>query len=101
MLANGLALSKIHHAAFDNHLIGIDSDGQVHVSERLLAQEFSWSRLATVERRPCPEQMLAHPGLLPIAVWRSDLVRAGLERRHRDPLLGEVGRGGCYVIATA
>jgi putative restriction endonuclease len=30
------ALSKIHHAAFDNHLIGIDPDGRVHVSERLL-----------------------------------------------------------------
>ena len=36
MLANGIALSKIHHAAFDNHLIGIDPDGRVHVSERLL-----------------------------------------------------------------
>jgi putative restriction endonuclease len=36
VLANGLALSKIHHAAFDNHLIGIDPDGLVHVSQRLL-----------------------------------------------------------------
>ena len=36
VLANGIALSKIHHAAFDNHLIGIDPDGRVHVSERLL-----------------------------------------------------------------
>jgi putative restriction endonuclease len=36
VLANGLALSKIHHAAFDNHLIGIDPDRRVHVSERLL-----------------------------------------------------------------
>jgi putative restriction endonuclease len=35
-IANGIALSKIHHAAFDNHLIGIDPDGRVHVSERLL-----------------------------------------------------------------
>jgi putative restriction endonuclease len=24
VVANGIALSKIHHAAFDNHLIGID-----------------------------------------------------------------------------
>jgi putative restriction endonuclease len=30
------SLSKIHHAAFDNHLIGIDPDGRVHVSERLM-----------------------------------------------------------------
>ena len=36
VLANGIALSKIHHAAFDNHLIGIDPDGRVHVCERLL-----------------------------------------------------------------
>jgi putative restriction endonuclease len=36
VLAKGIALSKIHHAAFDNHLIGIDPDGRVHVSERLL-----------------------------------------------------------------
>ena len=36
VIAHGIALSKIHHAAFDNHLIGIDPDGRVHVSERLL-----------------------------------------------------------------
>ncbi len=31
-------LSKIHHAAFDAHLIGIDPDYRLHVSERLLDQ---------------------------------------------------------------
>jgi putative restriction endonuclease len=36
VIANGIALSKIHHAAFDSHLIGIDPDRRVHVSERLL-----------------------------------------------------------------
>jgi putative restriction endonuclease len=35
---NGLPLSKIHHAAFDAHLIGIDPDCRLHVSERLLGQ---------------------------------------------------------------
>jgi putative restriction endonuclease len=35
VIANGIALSKIHHAAFDNHLIGIGPDGRVHVSEQL------------------------------------------------------------------
>ena len=29
-------LSKIHHAAFDAHLIGIDPDYRIHVSDRLL-----------------------------------------------------------------
>ncbi len=38
VVSNGLPLSKIHHAAFDAHLIGIDPDYRLHVSERLLAQ---------------------------------------------------------------
>ena len=37
-MRNGIPLSKIHHAAFDAHLIGIDPDYRLHVSERLLAQ---------------------------------------------------------------
>ena len=39
VVANGLALSKLHHAAFDQHLLGIDPDGRVHVSRRLLELE--------------------------------------------------------------
>jgi putative restriction endonuclease len=38
MVPNGIPLSKIHHAAFDAHLIGIDPDYRLHVSDRLLAQ---------------------------------------------------------------
>ncbi len=38
VVTNGLPLSKIHHAAFDAHLIGIDPDYRLHVSERLLGQ---------------------------------------------------------------
>ena len=38
VVPNGLPLSKIHHAAFDADLIGIDPDYHVHVSERLLEQ---------------------------------------------------------------
>lgn len=37
IVPNGLPLSKIHHAAFDANLIGIDPDFQVHVSEQLLS----------------------------------------------------------------
>jgi putative restriction endonuclease len=36
VVSSDMALSKIHHAAFDNHLVGIDPDGRVHVSGRLL-----------------------------------------------------------------
>jgi predicted restriction endonuclease len=35
---NGIPLSKIHHDAFDAHLIGIDPDYRLHVSDRLLGQ---------------------------------------------------------------
>lgn len=35
-IKNGIPLSKIHHAAFDAHLIGVDPDFRIHVSEKLL-----------------------------------------------------------------
>jgi putative restriction endonuclease len=38
VVPNGIPLSKIHHATFDAHLIGIDADYRLHVSERLLGQ---------------------------------------------------------------
>ena len=39
VIPNGLPLSKIHHAAFDSHLLGIDPDYRMHVSDRLLEKE--------------------------------------------------------------
>ena len=39
VVSNGIPLSKIHHAAFDAHLIGIDPDYRLHVSVRLLGQK--------------------------------------------------------------
>jgi putative restriction endonuclease len=36
IVSNGLPLTKIHHAAFDAHLIGVDPDFGIHVSDRLL-----------------------------------------------------------------
>jgi putative restriction endonuclease len=39
VVPNGIPLSKIHHAAFDAHLIGIDPDYELHVSERLLVRK--------------------------------------------------------------
>jgi putative restriction endonuclease len=38
VVPNGIPLSKIHHAAFDAHLIGIDPNYRLHVSEWLLIQ---------------------------------------------------------------
>jgi putative restriction endonuclease len=34
---NGLPLSKLHHAAFDSHLIGISPDYRIAVSDRLMS----------------------------------------------------------------
>lgn len=39
VVPNGLTLSKVHHAAFDAHLIGIDPDFKIHVSDKLLIQK--------------------------------------------------------------
>jgi putative restriction endonuclease len=36
LVPNGIPLSKLHHAAFDAHLIGIDPDYRIHVSRTLL-----------------------------------------------------------------
>jgi putative restriction endonuclease len=36
VVPNGIPLSKIHHSAFDAHLIGIDPDYRLHVSGRLM-----------------------------------------------------------------
>lgn len=37
IVPNGLPLSKVHHAAFDANLIGIDPDYRIHASEALLS----------------------------------------------------------------
>src|SRR5882672_3491493 len=39
VVQNGIPLAKTHHAAFDAHLIGIDTDFRIHVSERILDQK--------------------------------------------------------------
>lgn len=39
VVQNGILLSKLHHAAFDRHLIGIDADCRLHVSKQLLMQK--------------------------------------------------------------
>jgi putative restriction endonuclease len=36
IVSNGLPLTKIHHAAFDANLIGIDPDFRIYVADRLL-----------------------------------------------------------------
>ena len=37
VVSNGLPLSKLHHAAFDANLIGVDPDFHIHVSGELLS----------------------------------------------------------------
>jgi putative restriction endonuclease len=37
IVSNGLPLSKLHHAAFDANLIGIDPEYRIHITDELLA----------------------------------------------------------------
>ena len=37
LVTNGLPLSKLHHAAFDANLLGVDPDFRIHISETLLS----------------------------------------------------------------
>jgi putative restriction endonuclease len=39
LVSNGLSLCSIHHRAFDEHLVGVSPDREVHVSRRLLDDE--------------------------------------------------------------
>jgi putative restriction endonuclease len=70
VISNGMSLCSIHHRAFDNHLVGISPDYEVHVSTRLLEDEdgpmlellkgFHQRRLHVPERRswrPDPERL--------------------------------------------
>ena len=50
VVTNGIPLSKIHHAAFDAHLIGIDPEFRMHVSDRLLNQNSHVGSTETAER---------------------------------------------------
>jgi putative restriction endonuclease len=36
VISHGLPLTKIHHVAFDAHLIGVDPDYRIDLSDRLL-----------------------------------------------------------------
>jgi putative restriction endonuclease len=36
-IRNGIALSKLHHSAYDKNLIGIDADFRIHVSREVMA----------------------------------------------------------------
>ena len=53
VISNGLPLTKLHHAAFDAHLIGIDPDFRIHVSDRLL--ESMMARFSNLASRGSPE----------------------------------------------
>ena len=39
LISNGLSLCSIHHRAFDEDLVGISADREVHVSQRMLDDE--------------------------------------------------------------
>jgi putative restriction endonuclease len=38
IIPNGIALCKLHHSAYDNHLMGIRPDSVIEISQRLMAE---------------------------------------------------------------
>ena len=69
-VSNGLSLCAIHHRAFDQNLVGVSPDYEVHVSSRLLEDDdgpmldvlkgFHGRRIELPERRslrPDPEKL--------------------------------------------
>ena len=62
VVPNGLPLYRIHHAAFDAYLVGIDLGYRVHVSDRLLDQH----------ARKMPETLKLLDGGKPHVMRRSD-----------------------------
>jgi putative restriction endonuclease len=76
IVSNGLSLCSIHHRAFDNDLVGVSPDYEVHVSRRLLDDEDGpmLELLKGFHREPI---------VLPTRrVWRPDKERLE-ERFHR------------------
>lgn len=72
VVRNGLTMSKIHHAAFDAHLLGVDHRGQIHVSPILIEQkdgpilEAIKSLHGTLIRSPRRREDMPDPDLLAI-----------------------------------
>lgn len=66
LVSNGLPLSKLHHAAFDANLIGIDPDYRIHISNALLVLndgpmfEQGLKALDGMQIR-CPQRDADHP----------------------------------------
>ena len=73
IVPNGLSLCSIHHRAFDQNLVGVSPDFEVHVSRRLLEEEDGpmLELLKAFHQKPIllPSRSSAHPS------------REGLERR--------------------
>jgi putative restriction endonuclease len=88
IVSNGLPLTKIHHAAFDAHLIGIDPVFRIHVSDRLL-EIHDGPFLELGLKGSSGSQSNCHGGMRIIPIgsgWRSGLRSSG--DRHRDKRLG-------------
>lgn len=65
-VTEGLCMSRLHHAAFDANLLGIDPDGRIHVSEQLDTREagdpFSRHLMSLAGRRiAVPRTPESHP----------------------------------------
>jgi putative restriction endonuclease len=86
IVSNGLPLTKIHHAAFDAHLIGIDPHYRIHVSDAARIPRWPASRTRAERDRRAGEFARS---------WRS------LFSDHRTRLFGYRGRTAMEVTSEA
>jgi putative restriction endonuclease len=79
-VTNGLSLCTIHHRAFDENLVGISPDHEVHVSRRLLEDDDGpmLDLLKAFHRQPIllPRRAAARPDRERLAVRFEDFRRA-------------------------
>jgi putative restriction endonuclease len=80
VVSNGLSLCSIHHRAFDQHLVGVSPDYEVHVSRRLLEEDDGpmLDLLKCFHRRPI--ELPRRPAARPDRERLADRFDAFLER---------------------
>lgn len=77
---NGLAMCKIHHAAYDQNMLGVTPDGEVRIADDLLAEAdgpMLLHGLQEMDRRPLtlPRKRRDHPDR-DLLAWRYESFRA-------------------------
>ena len=84
IVTNGLAMCKLHHAAFDSHIIGISPDYNIHVREDVLKEDLVTELYgldkATFNGHLGGVELTANPAGIPVFVVSGAGTGAGVYR---------------------